>query len=95
MFPPPACRTWVRAAVKRPECARADTRRRLVERHGQQLARLSSHVEVLSRSCSPRYGARYFAAILLGGDHVGVSVISELNPWPPVIFAVCTWPCHR
>jgi hypothetical protein len=36
-------------------------------------------------SCSARYGARYFAAILLGGGEVGVSVISELNPCPPVI----------
>ena len=26
-----------------------------------------------------RYGARYLAAILLGGDHVGVSVICELT----------------
>ena len=38
---------------------------------------------VESRSC--RYGARYLAAILFGGDHVGVSVISELNPCPPVM----------
>jgi hypothetical protein len=26
---------------------------------------------------------RYFAAIFAGGDHLGVSVISELNPESP------------
>jgi hypothetical protein len=35
---------------------------------------------VLWRSRVSRYGARYFAAIFVGGDQVGVSVISELNP---------------
>jgi hypothetical protein len=38
------------------------------------------HVAVLARSSASRYGARYFAAIFVGGDQVGVSVISELNP---------------
>ena len=38
------------------------------------------YVGVCSWSCVSRYGARYFAAIFAGGDQVGVSVISELNP---------------
>jgi ABC-2 type transport system permease protein len=44
--------------------------------------------EALSRSSVSRYGARYFAAIFVGGDQVGVSVISELNPYPPTMWAV-------
>ena len=46
------------------------------------------HVDALSRSSVSRYGARYFAAIFVGGDQVGVSVISELNPCPPAMWAV-------
>ena len=45
-------------------------------------------VRAVSWSRASRYGARYFAAILLGGDQVDSSVISELNPCPPVICAV-------
>ena len=37
------------------------------------------------RSSLSRYGARYLAAIFVGGDHGGVSLIVELNPWPPVM----------
>ena len=42
----------------------------------------------LAPCSSARHGARYLAAILLGGDQVGVSLISELNPCPPVMWAV-------
>jgi hypothetical protein len=42
----------------------------------------------LTRSRASRYGARYLAAIFVAGDHVGVSLISEPEPWPPVIWAL-------
>jgi hypothetical protein len=35
-------------------------------------------------SIDSRYGARYFAAILAGGDQLGASLISESEPCPPV-----------
>jgi hypothetical protein len=39
-----------------------------------------AHGGTRPRPSSSRYGATYFAAMLLGGDHIGVSVTSELKP---------------
>jgi len=60
-------------------------RRRALQRLAGDQARPAGilsgfHVGVLSWSSVSRYGARYFAAIFVGGDQVGVSVICELNP---------------
>ena len=37
-----------------------------------------------ARSRDSRYGARYLATILAGGEDVGASLTSELEPCPPV-----------
>jgi len=51
----------------------------------QEWSKVSSPYEL--PICS-RYGARYLAAILAGGDQVGWSVNCELYPCPPVIRAL-------
>lgn len=43
---------------------------------------------VAARSRDSRYGARYFAAVLVGGNQVGFSLISELDPCSPVMCAL-------
>jgi hypothetical protein len=41
-----------------------------------------------ARSRDSRYGARYLATIFVGGDQLGVSLISEVDPCPPVMCAL-------
>ena len=67
----------------RPQCRSARAVGAVISEH-----EASHDVEECSRSyCSIR-GARYLEATLLGGDQVGASVMSELNPCPPVMRAV-------
>ena len=55
--------------------------------HGVSCLRQRSHRNA-ARSRDSRYGARCLAAIFPPGDQSGVPVASELEPWPPVMWAV-------
>src|SRR5947208_16679354 len=46
------------------------------------------HQRTAAWSREPKYDARYLASIFAPGDHIGVSLTSELEPCPPVRWAL-------
>lgn len=66
----------------------AEERKRFPPSRSPSRAASAARAERQAPSSRSRYGARYLAAILVAGAQPGVSLISELKPWPPVMRAV-------